>query len=98
MSLADMPQRVSSIRKGSGQSGTGIRRRRRSGGTAQSVVYAADGSVISRLNDQGASYYLKRDEIPQPVIDAVVCMEDQRFYQHRGVDFQSACARGKITA
>ena len=32
-----------------------------------SVVYAADGSVISRLNDQGASYYLKRDEIPQPV-------------------------------
>ena len=39
-----------------------------------SVVYAADGSVISRLNDQGASYYLKRDEIPQPVIDAVVCM------------------------
>lgn len=47
-----------------------------------SVVYAADGSVISRLNDQGASYYLKRDEIPQSVIDAVVCMEDQRFYQH----------------
>ena len=49
-----------------------------------SVVYAADGSVISKLNDQGASYYLKRDEIPQSVIDAVVCMEDQRFYQHRG--------------
>ena len=24
-----------------------------------SVVYAADGSVISKLNDQGASYYLK---------------------------------------
>ena len=54
-----------------------------------SVVYAADGSVISKLNDQGASYYLKRDEIPQPVIDAVVCMEDQRFYQHRGVDFRA---------
>lgn len=60
-----------------------------------SVVYAADGSVISRLNDQGASYYLKRDEIPQPVIDAVVCMEDQRFYQHRGVDFRALVRAAK---
>ena len=60
-----------------------------------SVVYAADGSVISRLNDQGASCYLKRDEIPQPVIDAVVCMEDQRFYQHRGVDFRALVRAAK---
>ncbi len=60
-----------------------------------SVVYAADGSVISRLNDQGASYYLKRDEIPQSVIDAVVCMEDQRFYQHRGVDFRALVRAAK---
>ena len=59
-----------------------------------SVVYAADGSVISRLNDQGASCYLKR-EIPQPVIDAVVCMEDQRFYQHRGVDFRALVRAAK---
>ena len=60
-----------------------------------SVVYAADGSVISKLNDQGASYYLKRDEIPQSVIDAVVCMEDQRFYQHRGVDFRALVRAAK---
>ena len=58
-------------------------------------MYAADGRVISRLNDQGASYYLKRDEIPQPVIDAVVCMEDQRFYQHRGVDFRALVRAAK---
>ena len=57
-----------------------------------SVVYAADGSVISRLNDQGASYYLKRDEIPQSVIDAVVCILPA---QRCGL--QSACARSEIT-
>lgn len=51
--------------------------------------------MISKLNDQGASYYLKRDEIPQSVIDAVVCMEDQRFYQHRGVDFRALVRAAK---
>ena len=29
------------------------------------------------------------------MIDAVVCMEDQRFYQHRGVDFRALVRAAK---
>lgn len=93
MSLADS-LRGEQHPQGSGQSGTEFH-----GGDVPEIPHkrcvCGGRQCVSKLNDQGASYYLKRDEIPQSVIDAVVCMEDQRFYQHRGVDFRALVRAAK---
>ncbi|MEC3912881.1 PBP1A family penicillin-binding protein [Sphingobium sp. CR2-8] len=48
-------------------------------------VHAADGSVIVSL---GPSFgqWLRFDQIPQVMVDAMVSTEDRRFYLHPGVD------------
>lgn len=48
-------------------------------------VHAADGSVIVSL---GPSFgmWLGHDQIPQVMVDAMVSVEDKRFYHHPGVD------------
>lgn len=49
------------------------------------VVRARDGSELVEL---GPSYgqWLDADQIPQPMKDAMVSVEDRRFYSHIGVD------------
>ena len=54
-----------------------------------SVVYAADGSVISTLKGAKESYYLKREDIPSDAIAAIVSIEDKKFYRHDGVDYRA---------
>lgn len=48
-------------------------------------VRAADGTVIQTL---GPSFgrWVPIDEIPQPMKDAMVAVEDRRFYYHPGID------------
>ncbi|GKV65562.1 MULTISPECIES: transglycosylase domain-containing protein [unclassified Sporosarcina] len=49
-------------------------------------IYAPDGEIISKIsnsNIEGVSI----DQIPQTLIDAVVSVEDQRFYKHHGVNY-----------
>lgn len=48
-------------------------------------VHAADGTVIVSL---GPSFgrWLSHDQIPQVMTDAMVSVEDKRFYHHPGVD------------
>ncbi|HEY0314987.1 MAG TPA: PBP1A family penicillin-binding protein [Sphingomonas sp.] len=48
-------------------------------------VHAADGTVLVSL---GPSYgqWLRSDQIPQVMKDAMVSVEDRRFYEHPGVD------------
>src|ERR1700681_2133368 len=48
-------------------------------------VHAADGSVIVAL---GPSYgqWLTFDQIPHVMPDAMVAVEDRRFYHHIGID------------
>ena len=48
-------------------------------------VHAADGTVIVSL---GPSYgeWVPYDRIPQNMIDAMVSVEDRRFYMHPGID------------
>lgn len=59
-------------------------------GTEQaSVAYAADGTVISIWGGNRDVRYVPLSDMPQPVIDAVICMEDKRFYQHHGVDYKA---------
>ncbi len=54
----------------------------------RSSMYAADGTFLTYLAREN-SEPVSLDEIPQPVIDAVLAMEDADFYQHDGVNFRA---------
>ncbi|MBQ9118761.1 MAG: transglycosylase domain-containing protein [Lachnospiraceae bacterium] len=51
-----------------------------------SLVYAADGQLISALKGEKDVYYLSYDSIPEYVIDAVLSVEDRKFFEHDGID------------
>ncbi len=53
-----------------------------------SVLYDAHGSVIRESYSEFRKYVTYKD-IPQSVIDAVISIEDQNFFSHRGVDFRA---------
>ena len=52
-----------------------------------SMVYDADGNLISRLKAEKDVYYIKYDDIPTKAIDAMLCTEDRNFFEHKGVDY-----------
>lgn len=60
-----------------------------------SVVYAADGSIISRLKGTYDTSYLKYEEIPSEVCAAMISIEDKRFFQHDGVDYRALLRAAK---
>lgn len=64
-------------------------------GSQTSVVYAADGSVISTLNSGKESYYVEVDDIPSDVVAAIVSIEDKKFYRHDGVDYRALLRAAK---
>lgn len=52
-----------------------------------SIVYAADGSILTTLKGEKDVYYLPYEGIPTSAIDAVLVTEDKKFYSHDGVDY-----------
>ena len=52
-----------------------------------SVVYANDGSELTTLTGNEKRILLESDEISPILKQAVVSIEDERFYEHRGIDF-----------
>lgn len=48
-------------------------------------IYDTNGKVISRLGSQNRDY-VKSNKIPGTLKQAVVSIEDRRFYKHHGVD------------
>lgn len=54
-----------------------------------STVYAADGTVLAEWYDEEDRRVVPNDQIPSALRDAVVAIEDRRFYEHGGVDFQA---------
>lgn len=60
-----------------------------------SVVYASDGSVLAEWHAEEDRALVTYDELPRHLIDAVVAIEDERFWAHAGVDLQ-ALARALI--
>ena len=48
-------------------------------------VYSRDGELIAQYGEI-RRIPLRLDEIPQPMIDAVLATEDARFYEHPGID------------
>jgi membrane peptidoglycan carboxypeptidase len=53
----------------------------------RSNIYAANGARLATLFDENRAYvHLK--QIPKRVRDAVVAIEDDRFYEHSGIDWR----------
>ena len=57
-------------------------------------IYAADGALLAELAREHRSY-AKLEDIPQPLIDAVISTEDRRFYEHAGLDFRGLARAAK---
>lgn len=51
------------------------------------TIKASDGSVLQKLGP-ATKEYLTYDEIPDPLIQAFIAAEDQRFYEHDGLDYK----------
>jgi penicillin-binding protein 1A len=49
-------------------------------------VYSADGKLIGEFGEERRAV-VKIGEVPKPMIDAILAAEDERFYQHSGVDY-----------
>ncbi len=50
-------------------------------------VYSEDGYLISEFGEEHRAY-VKIEDVPQNMKNAVIAIEDRRFYQHNGVDLQ----------
>lgn len=48
-------------------------------------VYSEDGYLIDEFGEERRAY-IKIEQVPQAMKDAVLAIEDRRFYQHSGID------------
>ena len=53
-----------------------------------SIIYDLDGNEIDRLHGEENREYVKLSSIPVDLRNAVVAIEDQRFYEHNGIDLK----------
>lgn len=53
-----------------------------------SIVYDADGKMIREVKGEKQVYYKTYEEIPAYFVEAMVSVEDRRFYEHNGVDYE----------
>ncbi|MBI4259299.1 MAG: transglycosylase domain-containing protein [Actinobacteria bacterium] len=54
-----------------------------------SFLYAADGSLITRFHAEQDRVPVTSEQIPEVLRDAVVAIEDRRFFDHRGIDVRA---------
>ena len=54
----------------------------------RTTVVASDGSFLARLYKKNRAL-VTLTQIPQPLVDAVIAAEDQRFFEHDGYDLKS---------
>jgi penicillin-binding protein 1A len=53
-----------------------------------SRIYAADGTLIATYHGEENRQLVLYEQIPQNLINAVIAIEDERFYQHKGFDVE----------
>jgi len=54
-----------------------------------STLYAADGSLVHTFHAEENRKVIPLERIPRHVRDAVIAIEDERFYRHAGVDLRA---------
>ena len=61
----------------------------------KSTVYDADGNKTAELVAEGTNRtYVKLENIPKQVQEAFIAIEDERFYEHNGIDLQGIVRAG----
>jgi hypothetical protein len=55
----------------------------------ESLVYAADGTLIGSFKESESRTVIGVDEIPKVMKDTVIASEDRDFYKHKGVDLRA---------
>ena len=50
-------------------------------------IYDRNGQLIYESNFQNQNSYITYKELPQHLIDAILSVEDQHFFQHAGIDY-----------
>lgn len=60
-----------------------------------SLVYDANGNLISRLKGEKDVYYIFYEEIPSYATAAIVSIEDKKFYTHPGYDIKAIIRAAK---
>ncbi len=63
-----------------------------------SFVFASDGTLLTTLHAEQDRVLVRPGRIPQTVKDAVVAIEDQRFWSHRGVDLKALLRAAYLNA
>jgi len=53
------------------------------------IVYAADGSTLAEWHGEQDRTVVAYDEMPDYLRDAVVAVQDRRFYEHHGIDSEA---------
>ncbi len=53
-----------------------------------SRIYAADGTLIATFHGEENRELVSYEQIPKTLINAVVAIEDERYYQHQGFDIE----------
>ncbi len=60
-----------------------------------STVYDAEGNITATLVSSGSNrVYAELDEIPEDLRNAFVAIEDERFYEHNGIDLKGIVRAG----
>ncbi len=54
-----------------------------------SVIYDAEGNEIDRFHGEENREYVTLDKIPKNMQNAIISIEDERFYSHNGIDIRS---------
>lgn len=57
-------------------------------------IYTKDGKFISEFGEK-KRLPVTLNQVPKKLVQAVLDTEDQRFYEHRGVDFVGLCRAGR---
>ena len=53
-----------------------------------SRIYSSDGKLIESLISDQFSEFVPYEDIPKDLVNAIVAIEDERFFDHNGVDYK----------
>lgn len=56
--------------------------------TETSIAYDVNGETITVMKGEKDVYYVEYEDLPVYLKDAIVSIEDKRFYSHHGVDYK----------
>lgn len=54
-----------------------------------SIAYDVNGSTLSVIKGEKDVYYVTSEQIPSYAKDAMVSIEDKKFYEHHGIDYKA---------